>query len=694
MINHAIILPLKENFGKVNAGAVSIWVSSYLKYSKLNKSISIFASKSNKPYLYNKNLNFIDLKEKRILTNYSYIKAIANKLLNKKIHSVEIHNRPEYAKYLIKNTNIKINLIFHNDPSSLRDSNTIEKREYLLKNCNKIIFVSKYLKNKFFTNLDSKHKNNTEVIYNSINKLKKFPKKNNQIIFSGKLNKSKGYNIFGKAIIKILSKYKNWNALVIGNEPREKYYFKHPRLKILDWKEHNKILKYYETSSISVVNPTWQEPFGRTAMESASRGCAVITSLSGGLQETFKNNIILKKNDEKNLYKCLEKLIIDKKKLKRIQKYNFKNVLHDIKGVSKVIDDTIPVKNTNYIKKKNLRILHISTFGEKLNHRNFNLSIAKKISNGFIRNGHDVIDFDYRNNKNIFSKNSIGDKIFEISENYKPNLILLGHNNILSAESFEKVKKNCDTKFALWYEDHLVKGDPSYNENLSLIENNNHLIDTYFVTTHTSEIKTVIDKKKLFFIPVPVDENIEFGKFYNSKKSKDLFFALSHGVNFGKLKKDNFDERDNFIKKLVQISNNNINFNILGLFNEDPKWNFNYLKELELSKTALNLSRGGPSKYATSNRFATLMGNGVATFIDEKIKYQDFFSDKELITYRNISDLCNKLSKLCNNDKLLFKIGKNAKKRYFDIFSNKIISDYIISQTFNTKKSFNYAWDK
>ena len=51
----------------------------------------------------------------------------------------------------------------------------------------------------------------------------------------------------------------------------------------------------YEKSSISVVNPTWQEPFGRTAMESASRGCAVITSKSGGLSETFKNNFVKKK---------------------------------------------------------------------------------------------------------------------------------------------------------------------------------------------------------------------------------------------------------------------------------------------------------------------------------------------------------------------------------------------------------------
>ena len=58
---------------------------------------------------------------------------------------------------------------------------------------------------------------------------------------------------------------------------------------------HKNLLKVYEKSSISVVNPTWEEPFGRTALESASRGCAVITSHSGGLSETFENNLILKK---------------------------------------------------------------------------------------------------------------------------------------------------------------------------------------------------------------------------------------------------------------------------------------------------------------------------------------------------------------------------------------------------------------
>ena len=49
----------------------------------------------------------------------------------------------------LKNTKLKVNLIFHNDPNSLRDSNSIEKKKFLIEKCNKIIFVSEYLKKQF-----------------------------------------------------------------------------------------------------------------------------------------------------------------------------------------------------------------------------------------------------------------------------------------------------------------------------------------------------------------------------------------------------------------------------------------------------------------------------------------------------------------------------------------------------------------
>ena len=59
----------------------------------------------------------------KLFTNSKYIKKIYLEIIKKKITIVEIHNRPEYAFYLVKkNPNIKINLIFHNDPNTIRYS--------------------------------------------------------------------------------------------------------------------------------------------------------------------------------------------------------------------------------------------------------------------------------------------------------------------------------------------------------------------------------------------------------------------------------------------------------------------------------------------------------------------------------------------------------------------------------------------
>ena len=339
--------------------------------------------------------------------------------------------------------------------------------------------------------------------------------------------------------------------------------------------------------------------------------------------------------------------------------------------------------------------MHISNFGIKSDFRLFNLSIAKKISNGLIRNGHDVINFDYRNfNEGFFNKKTLDLKILSMVNNYQPNLVLLGHNNSLSRTTLLTIKEKFNSKIALWYEDHVIKGDPSYRKNLDLIEKNRDLIDNYFITTSPEIIKSKIKKNKINYLPIPVDKNIENGEFYKIKKDKDLFFALSHGVNYGKLKKNTFDERIKFIDKLILLSKDKIKFNILGLYNEEPKWNYEFNKELMTSKTALNLSRGGPSKYASSNRIATLMGNGMLIFIDEKTKFQDFFTNGEIITYKNEKDLINKFISIKDNKIEIVKKSKLAKKNYFKYFENVIVSDFIVSTIFKTHKKYKHIWTK
>ena len=49
----------------------------------------------------------------------------------------------------------------------------------------------------------------------------------------------------------------------------------------------------------------------------------------------------------------------------------------------------------------------------------------------------------------------------------------------------------------------------------------------------------------------------------------------------------------------------------------------------------INLSRGKPIKYYSSDRIAQLLGNGLLTFIDKKTCFNKFLSDKEIIFYKN-----------------------------------------------------------
>ena len=105
--------------------------------------------------------------------------------------------------------------------------------------------------------------------------------------------------IYFKAVIKILKNFKEWSAYVIGDEPRDKLEFNHNRLYKLGFKEHSEVINIYKKTSIAVVCSRWDEPFGRTSLEAAANGCAVIISDKGGLPETITNGRILKKSHSK-----------------------------------------------------------------------------------------------------------------------------------------------------------------------------------------------------------------------------------------------------------------------------------------------------------------------------------------------------------------------------------------------------------
>ena len=413
-MNIAILLPYKENYSKDVAGAVSLFVKDTSKVSDFKDSIKIFGSTEQTQIL---SKNYINLKLKKNFlqsSNKEYVKTFLKHPYTKKTDILEIHNRPNYIKHIKKFYTEKIFLYFHNDPLSMNGSRTEDERNFLITNVDKIIFNSKWSRDQFFLNSKLKDLmiNKSEICYQSTSKVPfNINNKKKIITFVGKLNSAKGFDIFGKTILKILDNHNDWKAYVIGDEPREKMYFAHKNLINLGFKNNDFILNFLKRVSISVVCSRWEEPFGRTSLEAASRGVAVIISNRGGLPETSRSAIILKKLNESCLYKEISNLIRNKKILQDKQKLNYKNFFLTHKFVSNLLDKIRKNYSPKYIninQKKVLKIMHITNFNYRFDGR-LHYNTGRRLNNGFVRLGHNVLtvsDRDILHNKK--SLNDLG----------------------------------------------------------------------------------------------------------------------------------------------------------------------------------------------------------------------------------------------------------------------------------------------
>jgi len=399
-IKIATILPYKENYSPDKASAASLWVAEFYKKSKFKNNNFIYGYTKSKNFLsknyININLKTINSKFKSSTNEYS--RKLIKEINTKAYDIVEIHNRPLILFNLVGELDKRFIFYFHNDPLSMKGSKKISERLFILKNCDKIIFVSDWVRKRFFIDIDKKLNTKTEIIYPSVNS--QVPsKKDNIITFVGRLNHSKGYDIYAKSIIKILNEFPGWKALSVGDEDRRSIYINHDRHVELGFINHKKTLDIFNKSQIAVIPSRWEEPFGRTALEASSRGCATIISNRGGLTETTNHAVILKKLDEFNLYIEIKKLIKNSTLRKNIQKLSRKNIKHLITNNTKIIDQVresiFPNFNFN-ISNKKLKIINLYNQGQKLNHRLYNISLGKKFTNGFIRNNHDVLEISDR----------------------------------------------------------------------------------------------------------------------------------------------------------------------------------------------------------------------------------------------------------------------------------------------------------
>ena len=669
-----IILPYKESLNPKFAGAVSLYVKDTTRFSSLKDRIEIFSSDK--------------LDKSKIFRNKNYILNFCKKYKKRKINLIEIHNRPEYVHYINKYfPGTKINLIFHNDPLTLRGSITFKERENLIDNCNKIVFISKWIQQRFFSAFKNLSLSNTEIIPHGIKKAQNVILKNKKknILFVGKLNKAKGYHIFCEAAKKFKKINPTWNFIAIGNEARKKIFPDPKIVKEIGYIQNSQVLNYYKNSEISVGNSTWEEPLGRIAIESSSRKCLSIISNNGGLEESKNIALVLKKNTSSELVTILKKITSENKYRKKLQNLFYKNNTFDLKKISKKLDslrtDVIDTKLNTISKNK---ILHIANFNENADGRLF-YSFSNKINNGLIRNDYLVQTISDRyflkNNRNFFQTispvNKLNQKILNTLKNFCPNVLIIGHVFNLKDEIFSYCKKN-KIKIISWFIDSI---SPEFlkDETKENFFRNLKFVDYCFLTSSPNIFRKHKYFHKMKFIPNPVDSSMDFYKNFDSKELEyDVFVAISHGQNRGVLKKGKSDERQEFINNII-LNLPEIKFAKFGINNFEPIWGSNYYFYLSKTKMALNISRGKYQNLYSSDRISSLMGSGILVFVNKNTNFHKIFSKKEVVFYKNKKDLENKIRFFTKNNIERIKIAKLGYKKYHKSMNNLIVTKYMMS---------------
>ena len=387
-----------------------------------------------------------------------------------------------------------------------------------------------------------------------------------------------------------------------------------------------------------------------------------------------------------------------------LQRRSIQNFYLTHEFVSKKIDDyrseKLYLTKTFYFKSKlkNLRILHVTNFNERLDGRLF-FNTGRRLNNGFIRLGHSVLGFSdrdiqkyYKSLGDIKGKKSLNEKLKKTCYNYKPDLIITGHADLISKDQIQELKEdNPNTRFAQWFLDPLNKNGPDFERNKDRILDKIDVMDASFITTSPSVLNFLPQNKKNFYIPNPSDQSFETLNNYRKSCSVDVFFALSHGVHRGKLKSGKEDDRIIFLDKLQKITSD-VKFDLYGINNVQPIWADHYFKTIANAKMGLNLSRGDAIKYYSSDRITQIVGNGLVCLIDEKTQYRDFFKNDEMVFYKNLNDLSEKIMKISKDDKLRKKIAYRGKNKYMKFFNSTNVANFIINKTLDIKDK-RYLWE-
>ena len=344
-----------------------------------------------------------------------------------------------------------------------------------------------------------------------------------------------------------------------------------------------------------------------------------------------------------------------------------------------------------------MKILHISNFVQKHDGRLY-WNHCFKINNGFIRNGHNVLNFSDRDMGrqdlvNKFNGNkTLNKRLIKTFKNFSPDIVVLGHSDKVHNSTLAEFRSiNKDVKIIEWNVDNYYLDN---TENKFI--NKSEFIDAFFITNADENLSSCLTKdNSISFFPNIFDKSIESNRIFDIKNYQfDVFFALSYGVGTGKIRSSKSDyDREPFLDFIIE-KYPNIKTNFFGYKGRQPVWGNEFDNEICKSPISLNLSRKPHIKYYSSDRIAQYLGNGSCIFVDINSKLNELFNNDEVVFFdsNNLDDFGKKIDYFSKNISKTKEIAKKGWEKGHNNFNEKIITNYFLDITLNFKSTKDYGW--
>jgi hypothetical protein len=318
------------------------------------------------------------------------------------------------------------------------------------------------------------------------------------------------------------------------------------------------------------------------------------------------------------------------------------------------------------------------------------VSNEHKLYNGLVRNHHNTLHFSDRDVASFLAplgwrdlgKGKANRKLLEVVDNYQPEMILLGHCDIIRNETIDELRKLApEVRIAYRNVDPLF-----VPHNVEAIKRRTSSVDTIFVTTAGEGLDQFRgDRATLHYMPNPTDLAVEY-----------LNNAVRHDLDYDIFFCGNSNEHTNRKKTVVALKKaleeTDVVFKTFGYFDEPNVWGRDYDAVLARSKMGLNLNRQEGDYLYSSARLAQLMGNGIVPVINRASRMQELIPEELAIYFDTDAELLDRVRELKTDDVQRRSVATAGQVFYREHFCSERVAQYIVERTMGASFSHDYIW--